>query len=61
MAEQVSQTAIEQILGRVLRMPKAKRKQRDALTPPMGLASVAIKEPPNSDAAIGDVRHLDYR
>jgi type III restriction enzyme len=30
-AEQVSQTAIEQILGRVLRMPKAKRKQRDAL------------------------------
>ena len=30
-AEQVSQTAIEQILGRVLRMPKANRKQRDAL------------------------------
>jgi len=30
-AEQVSQTAIEQILGRVLRMPKAKRKERDAL------------------------------
>lgn len=30
-AEQVSQTAIEQILGRVLRMPKARRKQRDAL------------------------------
>lgn len=30
-AEQVSQTAIEQILGRVLRMPKAKRKKRDAL------------------------------
>lgn len=31
LAEQVSSTAIEQILGRVLRMPKAKRKQRDAL------------------------------
>lgn len=30
-AEQVSQTAIEQILGRVLRMPRAQRKQRDAL------------------------------
>lgn len=31
LAEQVSSTAIEQILGRVLRMPKAKRKKRDAL------------------------------
>lgn len=30
-AEQVSPTAIEQVLGRVLRMPKARRKQRDAL------------------------------
>ena len=30
-AEQVSTTAIEQILGRVLRMPGAKRKSRDAL------------------------------
>ncbi|WP_189381962.1 hypothetical protein [Gemmobacter nanjingensis] len=30
-AEQVSATAVEQILGRVLRMPRAKRKQRDAL------------------------------
>lgn len=30
-AEQFSATAIEQILGRVLRMPKAKRKNRDAL------------------------------
>ncbi|MDE2440986.1 MAG: hypothetical protein KGP14_08155 [Betaproteobacteria bacterium] len=30
-AEQVSSTAIEQILGRVLRMPNAKRKRRDAL------------------------------
>ncbi|NBB81529.1 MAG: DEAD/DEAH box helicase family protein, partial [Verrucomicrobia bacterium] len=30
-AEQVSPTAIEQVLGRVLRMPKAKRKHRDAL------------------------------
>jgi type III restriction enzyme len=30
-AEQVSATAIEQILGRVLRMPKARRKPRDAL------------------------------
>lgn len=30
-AEQVSSTAIEQILGRVLRLPKAKRKRRDAL------------------------------
>ena len=30
-AEQVSQTAIEQILGRILRMPKAKLKRRDAL------------------------------
>lgn len=30
-AEQVSSTAIEQILGRVLRMPKAQRKRRDAL------------------------------
>lgn len=30
-AEQVSSTAIEQVLGRVLRMPKAKRKRRDAL------------------------------
>ena len=30
-AEQVSPTAIEQILGRVLRMPKARRKRRDAL------------------------------
>ena len=30
-AEQVSSTAIEQILGRVLRLPKAKRKKRDAL------------------------------
>lgn len=30
-AEQVSATAVEQILGRVLRMPRSKRKQRDAL------------------------------
>ena len=30
-AEQVSATAIEQVLGRVLRMPKAERKRRDAL------------------------------
>lgn len=30
-AEQVSATAIEQVLGRVLRMPKAQRKRRDAL------------------------------
>lgn len=30
-AEQVSSTAIEQVLGRVLRMPKAQRKRRDAL------------------------------
>ena len=30
-AEQVSPTAIEQVLGRVLRMPKAQRKRRDAL------------------------------
>ncbi|WP_339109909.1 DEAD/DEAH box helicase family protein [Thioclava sp. GXIMD4216] len=30
-AEQTSATAIEQILGRVLRMPKAARKRRDAL------------------------------
>lgn len=30
-AEQVSATAIEQVLGRVLRMPKAQRKNRDAL------------------------------
>lgn len=30
-AEQNSQTAIEQILGRILRMPKAKLKRRDAL------------------------------
>ena len=30
-AEQVSPTAIEQLLGRVLRMPKARRKRRDAL------------------------------
>jgi type III restriction enzyme len=30
-ADQVSPTAVEQILGRVLRMPKAKRKRRDAL------------------------------
>jgi type III restriction enzyme len=30
-AEQVSATAIEQVLGRVLRMPKAQRKHRDAL------------------------------
>ena len=30
-AEQVSATAIEQVLGRVLRMPKATRKRRDAL------------------------------
>ena len=30
-AEQVSGTAVEQILGRVLRMPNAKRKRRDAL------------------------------
>lgn len=30
-ADQVSATAVEQILGRVLRMPKAQRKRRDAL------------------------------
>jgi len=30
-AEQISPVAVEQLLGRVLRMPKAKRKQRDAL------------------------------
>ena len=30
-ADQVSPTAVEQILGRVLRMPKAQRKRRDAL------------------------------
>ena len=30
-AEQVSATAIEQVLGRVLRMPQARRKRRDAL------------------------------
>ena len=30
-AEQVSQTAIEQILGRILRLPKARLKRRDAL------------------------------
>ncbi len=30
-ADQVSATAVEQILGRVLRMPRAKRKRRDAL------------------------------
>lgn len=30
-AEQVSPTAIEQVLGRVLRMPEARRKRRDAL------------------------------
>ena len=30
-AEQTSRTAIEQILGRILRMPKARLKQRDAL------------------------------
>ncbi len=30
-AEQVAATAIEQILGRILRMPKARRKRRDAL------------------------------
>lgn len=30
-AEQVSATAVEQILGRVLRMPRAQRKRRDAL------------------------------
>ncbi|WP_029032419.1 DEAD/DEAH box helicase [Salinarimonas rosea] len=30
-ADHVSPTAVEQILGRVLRMPKAKRKRRDAL------------------------------
>lgn len=30
-ADQVSATAVEQILGRVLRMPRAQRKQRDAL------------------------------
>lgn len=30
-ADQVSPVAIEQILGRILRMPKAKRKRRDAL------------------------------
>ena len=30
-AEQTSKTAIEQILGRVLRMPQARLKRRDAL------------------------------
>jgi len=30
-AEQISPVAVEQILGRVLRMPRAQRKQRDAL------------------------------
>jgi len=30
-ADQVSATAVEQILGRVLRMPRAQRKRRDAL------------------------------
>jgi len=30
-AEQISPVAVEQILGRVLRMPRARRKQRDAL------------------------------
>ena len=30
-ADQVSPVAVEQILGRILRMPKAKRKRRDAL------------------------------
>lgn len=30
-AEQTSKTAVEQILGRILRLPLAKRKQRDAL------------------------------
>ena len=49
-ADQVSATAVEQILGRVLRMPRAQRKRRDALS----RASPAPPKPAEHEACPAD-------